>query len=152
MEHSKEPWRKGIDYNSIVSDDSSGPMVNGAEAVEHYGGYMVAESVAEANARRIVACVNACAGLDTAQLELSLEYGVTVLDELGRVKAQRDELLAVLEGVLPWVVTQEVACHGLKCREPVCMSCSSDSEEAAEKATYAYEEARAVIQKVRGGE
>lgn len=78
-----------------------------------------------------------------------IEDAVSDMQELAR---QRYELLAVLESIMPWVVTQEVACHGLKCREPVCMSCSSDSEEAAEKATYAYEEARAVIQKVRGGE
>lgn len=69
-----------------------------------------------------------------------------------QLEQQVAELVGALENVMPWVVTQEVACHGLKCREPVCMSCSSDSEEAAEKATYAYEEARAVIQKVRGGE
>ena len=69
-----------------------------------------------------------------------------------QLEQQVAELVGALENVMPWVVAQEVACHGLKCREPVCMSCSSDSEEAAEKATYAYEEARAVIQKVRGGE
>lgn len=69
-----------------------------------------------------------------------------------QLEQQVEELVGVLENVMPWVVTQEVACHGMKCREPVCMSCSSDSEEAAEKATYAYEEARSVIQKVRGGE
>lgn len=50
-----------------------------------------------------------------------------------------------LRGVLPWVVTQEVACNGLKCREDVCMSCNSDSAEAAEKACDAYGIARAAL-------
>lgn len=37
----------------------------------------------EANARRIVACVNACAGLTTKQLEYALEKGVTLLQIIG---------------------------------------------------------------------
>lgn len=52
------------------------------------------------------------------------------------------ERITVLENalrqVLPWVVTQEVACNGLKCREAVCMSCNSDSKDNAQKACGAY--------------
>lgn len=58
----------------------------------------------EANARRIVACVNACEGVDTEWLEqcggvesarmFSLPHWVKHTDEL---RAQRDELLAALE-------------------------------------------------------
>lgn len=36
------------------------------------------EQIKEANARRIVACWNACAGLDTELLENSVAFGVTV--------------------------------------------------------------------------
>lgn len=48
------------------------------------------------------------------------------------------QLLAALKSVLPWVVTQEIACNGLKCREQVCMSCSFDSEKSAQLASNAY--------------
>lgn len=54
-------------------------------------------------------------------------------------------LLDALKNVLPWVVTQEVACNGLKCREAVCMSCDSDSEANAEKAAQAYAVANQAI-------
>ena len=47
------------------------------------------------NARRIVACVNACAGLPTEQLESSPLGGV--LNGVAGLIAQRDELLAALE-------------------------------------------------------
>jgi hypothetical protein len=70
------------------------------------------------------------------------------IKELEAQLARRDERIAVLEqdnhrvlmalkGVMPWVVTQEVACNGLKCREPICMSCSPDSEESARLAQAA---------------
>ncbi|MGL4755845.1 MAG: hypothetical protein ACRCXB_26105 [Aeromonadaceae bacterium] len=51
----------------------------------------------EANARRIVACVNACAGLPTEQLEASPLGGV--LNGVAGLIAQRDELLAALEAL-----------------------------------------------------
>lgn len=37
-----------------------------------------------------------------------------------------------LEEVLPFVVTQVVACNGLKCREAVCESCFFDADKAAQ--------------------
>lgn len=96
VEHSKGPWREGA-YNSIVSDDVSGPMVPGAEMVEHYGGYMVAESVADGNRRRIVACVNACASIPTYQLIdeefKALDLGA-VIDSL---RADRDRTKAKID-------------------------------------------------------
>lgn len=58
-----------------------------------------------------------------------------------RIKVLEDALRAVL----PWVVTQEVACNGLKCREAVCMSCDSDSEANAQLACDAYAAARAAL-------
>ena len=47
------------------------------------------------DARRIVACVNACAGLPTEQLESSPPGGI--LNGVAGLIAQRDELLAALE-------------------------------------------------------
>jgi hypothetical protein len=61
------------------------------------------------------------------------------------------ERVAVLEqalrGVLPWVVTQVVACNGLKCREDVCMSCNSDAEDNAQLACNAYGAADAALKR-----
>jgi len=52
---------------------------------------------------------------------------------------------AALKGVLPFVVTQVVACHGLKCREAVCESCSTDADVAAQNACNAYGVANAAL-------
>jgi len=57
----------------------------------------------EANARRIVACVNACAGLSTALLENITMLGDTLKDRIDVLRNeanQRDELLEVLEGLI----------------------------------------------------
>ncbi|QDJ96142.1 hypothetical protein KE336_gp29 [Aeromonas phage 4_D05] len=61
----------------------------------------------EANARRIVACVNACAGLPTEQLEPSPIGGI--LNGVAGLITQRDELLAALEKCateLTWMIDQ----------------------------------------------
>lgn len=53
---------------------------------------------AEANARRIVACVNACEGISTE----NLEYGLPVkelVQQCNEAIWQRDELLAALEEI-----------------------------------------------------
>lgn len=52
--------------------------------------------------------------------------------------AEISGLRDALRGALPWVVTQVVACNGLKCREDVCMSCNSDAEDNAQRACDAY--------------
>jgi len=58
--HTKEPWHtgKGMLQLNIYDVDSHGV----ATALQH-------RIEAEANARRIVACVNACAGISNEQLE-----------------------------------------------------------------------------------
>lgn len=53
---------------------------------------------AEPDARRIVACVNACAGIDTEWLENNGAYAVPV-PSLRTLLNQRDELLAALKGL-----------------------------------------------------
>lgn len=73
-DHSKEPWRVGgVDCHSgcgpcIVSDHGVN-QAWGADDVDYYGGHLVADSVCHPDARRIVAAVNACAGIDTEHLE-----------------------------------------------------------------------------------
>jgi hypothetical protein len=59
--HSPEPWR----FENI-------PGRKGAGAVRDVGDFVVARTLPEAmpgDARRIVACVNACAGIPTEALE-----------------------------------------------------------------------------------
>ena len=73
-------------------------------------------------------------------------------EQVRKLEAHELELLAVIEqkdaalkGVLPFVVTQVVACHGLKCREAVCESCSTDADVAAQNACNAYGVANAAL-------
>lgn len=51
----------------------------------------------EATARRIVACVNACRGLDTSNLETK---GLASADQLFELEQQRNELLKAIDQVL----------------------------------------------------
>lgn len=60
------------------------------------------------------------------------------------------KLLEALKSVLPHVVTQVVACSGLKCREPVCQSCNPDAEAAAEEACKAYFAADKLVREAEG--
>lgn len=65
--HTAEPWRIGK-MGAVVADIPV-PEMNGSDAVEYYGGHLVGESITPSNARRIVACVNACKGILTEALE-----------------------------------------------------------------------------------
>lgn len=76
-QHSKEPWRAGKVWESIVAD---GPpegqrIVGDDDGHRIYGGFLVAESIAPANRRRILACVNLLAGIPTETLEVLAEGG-----------------------------------------------------------------------------
>lgn len=92
--HTPEPWR--VAAKALVRLDSAYLI----EAVEHhdfkYGATLAATS--QHDARRIVACVNACAGLSTEQLEASPLGGV--LNGVAGLIAQRDQLLEALEMVI----------------------------------------------------
>ena len=65
--HTPGALRIGIYPTTLVSD-TKGPGVPGYDSPA-YGGYLVAESVHNANARRLAACWNACQGVDTDLLE-----------------------------------------------------------------------------------
>lgn len=103
MSHTKEPWRLGKlthprDYETVR--ETVGPHDVVVDTDD--GVYVLAScnynfpQDALANARRIVACVNACAGISTENLEdnipvkeLARRYNETI--------RQRDELLAAAE-------------------------------------------------------
>lgn len=83
-EHTPEPW-------SYCEDNDGWCLENGCE--QH--GY----ALSEANARRIVACVNICAGVSIEMLEASTHGCVgAILNETIKASRYRDELLAALKG------------------------------------------------------
>lgn len=102
MSHTKEPWHvaPGVDYCDIVCQD-------------HVD---IARTDIEEDARRIVACVNACAGIPNDVLEdkqiLKADADLRLVREglikhngiLGReakdLERQRDELLAALNRIM----------------------------------------------------
>lgn len=95
MEHSKEPWTVGSKVDRAIYG-ADGAVVAMCDSL-----YEAASD--SANARRIVACVNACAGLDTALLENITMLGDTLKDRIDVLRNeanQRDQLLAALESML----------------------------------------------------
>ena len=109
-QHTKEPWK-----------------VSGTEHIVAGGNYVVALDCKPEDARRIVACVNACAGFSIEELEGASLFNdsISAQDEIDSLKSevedmkliiatdtgtesavaamqkQRDELLAALESILP---------------------------------------------------
>jgi hypothetical protein len=77
MNHTAEPWRVGKGYGAVVADAKvrDGPI--GADDVHSYGGYLICESTTKDNARRIIACVNACAGLTEQEIKLAVKVWKT---------------------------------------------------------------------------
>ena len=94
--HTPEPWHIGAMESGQVAIDAA----NGSEIT----GWLDPD-----DARRIVACVNACAGLDTEYLETvglpefagKQLCADMVQRELDAVIAQRDQLLAALGSLMP---------------------------------------------------
>jgi hypothetical protein len=72
-EHTKGLLRAGKGH-AVVADHPV-PEMSGSDALDYYGGHMVAESVTAGNARRIVACWNLLDGYPTEELE-----GVTLAE------------------------------------------------------------------------
>jgi hypothetical protein len=85
-QHTPEPWTFG--------EDNDGWYVCGCYVGndEQHGC-----ALSEANARRIVACVNACAGIPTEQLEIEPYIGSVSYKMRMQAEKQRDELLSALE-------------------------------------------------------
>lgn len=93
MSHTKEPW-------SVTQPTET------LHAIRGHGGRIVADvgygdtfAINDANARRIVACVNACAGTTSEYLESGavMVCGRNQIDYFDELKQQRDDLLETLE-------------------------------------------------------
>lgn len=106
QKHTPEPWKAeyaGEEGRLDIVAKDTGPWD---------GDVTLAMNIGEANARRIVACVNACAGISTENLEDNLP-----VKELARryneIIKQRDVLLAAVEACVD-VLDRIKAKHGIE--------------------------------------
>lgn len=98
MEHTKEPWSIAKHDKSIVICFQGEKTPHGTTPYFAGGGSL--EDERNANARRVVACVNACKGIDTVELEMDNSLFIAALREKHELRQQRDELLSVLESII----------------------------------------------------
>ena len=92
QQHTPEPWYtdESCGYPCDIHDKLNGDLI-----VRAFGD-QVNDVDGVANARRIVACVNACAGMQTESLE-SGDLIAAHRAVINAVTKQRDELLAALD-------------------------------------------------------
>lgn len=114
MEHTKEPWVVGsiIEDYPDQDDESWAGAADGAIEITWNAGapiaYVCLDERMQANARRIVACVNACEGIPSDNV-LFTKFGsvrkLIVQQELEIValKDTRDQLLSSLKSALAWI-------------------------------------------------
>lgn len=89
--HTPEPWVASIEPNKKEWGIDAGKW--GIAICADAPG----DGTAEGNARRIVACVNACAGIPTELLEDARCWAEAGIETATSLRKQRDELLAALE-------------------------------------------------------
>jgi hypothetical protein len=99
--HTAEPWRVAPNEGSYVATEFSPRNVMGGSA-DGNSDYIlscvigdVPQLDAEANARRIVACVNACVGIPTE----NLENGCLTIEVFDQMTKERGDLLAALQAL-----------------------------------------------------
>lgn len=117
MSHTPEPWHQ------CDGDNCGCGQILGPESV------YVATVKDMDDSKRIIACVNACIGLDTVELEC-FGLGTAVGTRIVEIIAQRDELLSALEAIKQAVEYTPLGVRGIK----------------------AVEDAKAIITKIKGGE
>lgn len=118
--HTPEPWvlfevGDGRPYLCPASDSDKTSVLTVIEE----DGVMFAAVYKEADARRIVACVNACAGLETETLENITMLGETLLDRFelrnrqeAELTSKRDDLLAALHDAATSLETIQLRSFG----------------------------------------
>lgn len=93
VKHTAEPWRVVRGEITYRSDDDD----------QSFGMNCPVDIVDDANARRIVACVNALQGVPTEFLEKAVQMGITDVSQGNlfssrvELRSQRDQLLEALE-------------------------------------------------------
>jgi hypothetical protein len=104
-EHTKEPWslnRHGAVIGGPVIEYTNGSAQSQIAMV--VGADWMKEGETSSNARRIVACVNACVHVSTEALEAAAPGQMkTSLDrlcaEIERIEQQRDQLIEALQSI-----------------------------------------------------
>lgn len=94
------PWRvleREHQEDGFEIVDAKGERV--ADDGSAWGEYSASMTIE--TARRIVACVNATAGIPTDMLEAMPSGPASLVPIYARLEKQRDELLAALDGLLP---------------------------------------------------
>lgn len=92
MSHTKEPWAQfESDKRAIV--EAANPMLSLLSIDEDGLGIFFEEE----DARRVVACVNACAEIDTELLEIVVENNKTLKGVLDNAETKRDGLLVAMK-------------------------------------------------------
>lgn len=107
--HTAEPWdlmQHGVIYGGPLQQYANGS--SRSQIAMSTGADFMAPGEQQANARRIVACVNACAGIDTGGLEQLPKTSEPIVTRIQRLTVQRNELLgaarealAVIERIKP---------------------------------------------------
>ena len=117
--HTPEPWKINTDDDrdgwSIITSNSGSIIanVNGMTGPELVGGMPVDRVMpADDNARRIVACVNACSGIRTEALEHRAHMLKAHDDAIAELTRQRDELLAALHDAATSLETIQLRSFG----------------------------------------
>ena len=88
--HTPEPWSIFGKDNHIMGNQFEDAMERGIEHSQW------THNCTPEDARRITACVNACAGIETELLEIIEDNDKTLAGVIANVEKQRDELLAAL--------------------------------------------------------
>ena len=97
MSEKHTPGHLILEHGADIVTFEDGRIIDVASAYCH-----AIDGRSEANAERLVACWNACQGIDTADLKSG---SVSIIQKLHddvaqRVLEQRDELLAALQGII----------------------------------------------------
>lgn len=100
--HTKEPWK--------VQHPHAGQR--GWEIADSSGLNQVSQDVTEANALRIVACVNACEGMSNEELEGGILLGV-MEKRIATLEQQRTELLACRDRLVEFMEAIADTCEEL---------------------------------------
>jgi len=95
---------------------------------------------------RARAAVEAERDMLNGALEAAPDEGI-LSRTIDNLAAERDRLKAALQGVMPFIATQAMACGGMKCREMWCESCFGEDEarEFAQAGADAMGEASAAL-------
>ena len=125
--HTPEPWRSFNNGQGIVgvSTDRSDVCWTRIEK----GGWLDSDRTIDTdyeNARRIVACINACAGIPTYQLTAENDNPTNLGEVIDAIRDQRDILLAALDRMafaadVPVMAKDEGEDH-------LCHHCGRDAE------------------------